>query len=34
MKKNCQPIHANIQRPIWLEGETCPLDIDHNKDYL
>jgi hypothetical protein len=31
-KKNCQPIHANTQKP--LEGETYPLNIDHNKYYL
>jgi len=34
MKKKIQLIHANIQKPLWLKGKACPLDMDHNKNYL
>jgi hypothetical protein len=34
MKKICQPIHANTQKPLGIKGETYPLNIDHNKDYF
>jgi diphthamide synthase (EF-2-diphthine--ammonia ligase) len=34
MKKICQPMNANTLKPLWLEGETYLLNIDHNKTYL
>jgi hypothetical protein len=34
MKKKIQPIHVDIQKPLWLEGKTYPLNINHNKNYL
>jgi hypothetical protein len=30
-EKNHKSIDANTQRPLWLEGQTCPLGINCNK---
>jgi hypothetical protein len=32
-EKNNWPIDVNIQRPLWLEGETNPLSIDRDKGH-
>jgi hypothetical protein len=32
-EKTCSPTNLNIQKPPQLEGETCPLGTNHNKDH-
>jgi hypothetical protein len=31
MKKPIHFVGVDIQKPLWLEGETCPLGIDCDK---
>jgi hypothetical protein len=33
-EKTCSPIGVNIQKPSQLEGKTCPLEIDPNKNHI
>jgi len=33
-EKTCSPIGVNIQKPPQLEGKTCPLEIDRNKNHI
>jgi len=32
-KKSYPPIDVNTQSPLWLEGKTCVLGIDHNMNH-
>jgi hypothetical protein len=32
-EKTCPPIGVKIQKPPQLEGKTCPLGTDHNKNH-
>jgi hypothetical protein len=32
-EKNCWLVDTNTQKPLKLEGETNPLNIDHDKSY-